>query len=445
MGGGSGDMLLGTIQTVTAAKNFNDDTLAIWNPAGTFKYIFSSSALITADKTVTLPLLTASDTFVFEAFAATLTNKTLTSPVINTQITGTVTSANITTTNQLAGQGQTNTYGDFDQSFRDNRLRIYNPADTFRYTIVAAAIAADRTLNLPLLTGTDTIVTEAFAATLTNKTLTSPVINTQITGDVTVATINTTNKIVGLAQANDHTDFDNSFRDNRLRIWNPADTFRYTLVAAAIAADRTLNLPLITATDTLVSEALGQTLTNKTLGTGTIFSVVPTINDGIKFTFNPDATNAGINVGSHAGDPSGVANGDIWYNSTLNRYLVRENGVTRKITTTLTKTVTLNNPGAAENISLFFTDIAVTITSITDAAQGTTPSVTYNIRHATTRNNGTPNDLFGSARVLTSSSGTSTTTFADATIPAGSFVWLITSAVSGTIGDVTITITYTED
>lgn len=65
-------------------------------------------------------------------------------------------------------------------------VKVNNPADTFAYTITPAAIAAERTLNLPLLTGTDTIVTEAFTQTLTNKTLTSPVLAApSITGTVT--------------------------------------------------------------------------------------------------------------------------------------------------------------------------------------------------------------------------------------------------------------------
>lgn len=48
--------------------------------------------------------------------------------------------------------------------------------------------------------------------------------------------------------------------------------------------------------------------------------------DGVKQTFNPDATNAGINVGSHAGDPSAPANGDLWYDSSANELTARING-----------------------------------------------------------------------------------------------------------------------
>ncbi len=64
---------------------------------------------------------------------------------------------------------RTNTFGDFDNIFKYNRLRINNPADTFAYTIIGAAIGANRNLTLPLLTANDTVVTEAFLQTLTNK------------------------------------------------------------------------------------------------------------------------------------------------------------------------------------------------------------------------------------------------------------------------------------
>jgi hypothetical protein len=47
---------------------------------------------------------------------------------------------------------------------------------------------------------------------------------------------------------------------------------------------------------------------------------------GVKQTFAPDATTAGINVGSVAGDPSVPANGDLWYDSTANELTARING-----------------------------------------------------------------------------------------------------------------------
>lgn len=55
----------------------------IWDTSADHKYSFGVSELV-ADRTITLPLLTGNDTFVFQAHTQTLTNKTLTSPTINT-------------------------------------------------------------------------------------------------------------------------------------------------------------------------------------------------------------------------------------------------------------------------------------------------------------------------------------------------------------------------
>lgn len=67
---------------------------------------------------------------------------------------------------------------------------------------------------------------------------------------------------------------------------------------------------------------------NTTLLVSGILSLGTTISfpDGVRQTFNPDATVAGINVGSHAGDPSTPINGDLWYDSVANELTARING-----------------------------------------------------------------------------------------------------------------------
>jgi hypothetical protein len=44
-------------------------------------------------------------------------------------------------------------------------LNVRNPADTFDYAITPTAIVADRVLNLPTITGSDTLATLGLAAT----------------------------------------------------------------------------------------------------------------------------------------------------------------------------------------------------------------------------------------------------------------------------------------
>jgi len=48
-------------------------------------------------------------------------------------------------------------------TFENGAFKLRNPADTFSYLFTPAAIAADRTITLPLLTGNDTLVTAGFA------------------------------------------------------------------------------------------------------------------------------------------------------------------------------------------------------------------------------------------------------------------------------------------
>jgi hypothetical protein len=67
-----------------------------------------------------------------------------------------------------------------------------------------------------------------------------------------------------------------------------------------------------------------QNTSTLTLSDAGVFSFA----DGVKQTFNPNGTNAGINVGSQAGDPSTPANGDLWYDSTANELTARINGST---------------------------------------------------------------------------------------------------------------------
>lgn len=61
-------------------------------------------------------------------------------------------------------------------------------------------------------------------------------------------------------------------------------------------------------------------------GTFALIDIANAWADGVKQTFNPNGTTAGINVGSHAGDPGTPANGDLWYDSTANELTARING-----------------------------------------------------------------------------------------------------------------------
>ena len=124
------------LQTIRSSR------LKVMNPANTFGYLIAGSALTTADRTLTLPLLTADDTVAVIALAQTFTNKTLTAPIIDAIKSG---------------------------SFN---------------------------LTVPSLSANDTIVGRNTTDTLTNKTLTAPTISTIANGSGVVITLPTTSTTV---------------------------------------------------------------------------------------------------------------------------------------------------------------------------------------------------------------------------------------------------------
>jgi hypothetical protein len=104
----NGVSVTGAPVRINTQTQYADDKLELRNPADTFSYVFSTSAITSANKTVTFPLLTADDTLVFANHSQTLTNKTLTSPVISTiSNTGTLTLP--TSTDTMVGRATTDT------------------------------------------------------------------------------------------------------------------------------------------------------------------------------------------------------------------------------------------------------------------------------------------------------------------------------------------------
>lgn len=71
----------------------------------------------------------------------------------------------------------------------------------------------------------------------------------------------------------------------------------------------------------------GGALASPTITTPTISGAI-TFPDNTRQTFNPGTNAAGLNVGSHAGDPDTPSNGDLWYDSTNNTLDARINGAT---------------------------------------------------------------------------------------------------------------------
>ena len=111
---------------------------------------------------------------------------------------------------------------------------------------------------------------------------------------------------------------------------------------------------------------------------------------------------------------------------------------------TISKSITVENPTASEDIWWFFTDRALTVQAVEGILKGSaTPTVTVTIRHDPDRN--ATGNAAVSAQAVTSTTTGDDVTLSDATIPADSHVWLETTAQGGTVAELGLHLRYTED
>jgi len=109
------------------------------------------------------------------------------------------------------------------------------------------------------------------------------------------------------------------------------------------------------------------------------------------------------------------------------------------------KSITVEDPTSSEDIAMFFTPVAITVSQINAVVVGSTPSVTINPTHGTSRAAVTNAILASATAITNTTTGQELTSFGDATIPADSWVALKTTAQSGTVDELCTTITYSQD
>ena len=109
------------------------------------------------------------------------------------------------------------------------------------------------------------------------------------------------------------------------------------------------------------------------------------------------------------------------------------------------KSIIVENPDGAEDLPFFFTDTAITINKIRAVLVGSTPSVTWTLRHGLDRDSVGNEVIIGGTTTTEITTGVDLTTFDDASIPANSHVWFETTAKSGVVASIILTTFYDED
>lgn len=109
------------------------------------------------------------------------------------------------------------------------------------------------------------------------------------------------------------------------------------------------------------------------------------------------------------------------------------------------KSITIENPTNIEDISMFFTPVALTISEIQVVLRGAAPSVDWTVRHDPDRSAVGNEVVTGGNTSTNETTGDNITVMDDPTIPADSFIWIETTAKTGTVDAMHITIRYTEE
>ena len=107
------------------------------------------------------------------------------------------------------------------------------------------------------------------------------------------------------------------------------------------------------------------------------------------------------------------------------------------------KSLIIENPTGAEDISYFYTEVALTATKLRAVLVGSaTPSVTWTIRFGPDRSGAGTEVVTGGTVTTSTTTGSDVTVLDEPVIPAGSHVWVETTAQSGTVDSIIINLFY---
>lgn len=117
-----------------------------------------------------------------------------------------------------------------------------------------------------------------------------------------------------------------------------------------------------------------------------------------------------------------------------------------KQTARKSKSITIEGPSTAEDITMFYTPVQLRISEIQAVLRGSgAPSVTWTIRFASDRSAVGTEVVSGGTVTANVTIGDNITLLNNPAVPAGSFVWLETTAGVALVNTFHITIRYTED
>ncbi len=103
------------------------------------------------------------------------------------------------------------------------------------------------------------------------------------------------------------------------------------------------------------------------------------------------------------------------------------------------RSISYGGPLLNEFITYFWTNTAITFSHMHSVVAGTTPNATIDILYTSDRSNTLGTTILGNLICNNTTTGTESTSFQNATVPANNFILIHTTALSGTVDEIALT------
>lgn len=104
------------------------------------------------------------------------------------------------------------------------------------------------------------------------------------------------------------------------------------------------------------------------------------------------------------------------------------------------KSITIAEPLSGDEFTLFHTQVAITLTEVRAVVRGTNPSVSYELYYAADRT--AAGTLATVSDTVTNTTTGDTATVQNQPIPAGRYVWIEITAVTGTVSEFNLSVAF---
>lgn len=108
------------------------------------------------------------------------------------------------------------------------------------------------------------------------------------------------------------------------------------------------------------------------------------------------------------------------------------------------KAITIEDPTDAESVTLFYTPYSIDLSRLAAIIQGASSSVSYRVRFASSRGAVGTSVTASAITVSSTTTANTVTSFTSSTIPADNWVWVETTATTGTPESLNLTVSYSK-